>query len=55
MNREKTAVDKRQWRVYQEIEEELFLIDELLHRLLERRVKAAGPFDVVGYLNRDKI
>ncbi|NQV20234.1 MAG: hypothetical protein HQ511_02325 [Rhodospirillales bacterium] len=41
-----------QWHAFQEIEEELFLIEELLHRLLEKRVKEAGPFDVLAYLNR---
>ena len=42
-----------QWHAYQEIEEELLLIEELLHRLLEKRVEEAGPFDVLAYLNRN--
>lgn len=45
---------QNKWRAYREIEEDLFLIEELLHRLLEKRVEEAGPFDVVGYLNREQ-
>lgn len=54
MDRNTTKIHNQKSGAYQGIEDELYLIDELLHRLLERRVEAAGPFDVMGYLNRDK-
>lgn len=53
LDRGKTMSQQSQWHAYQEIEEELHLIEELLHRLLEKRVEEAGPFDVLGYLNRN--
>lgn len=53
LDRGKTMSQQSQWHAYQEIEEELHLIEELLHRLLEKRVEEAGPFDVLAYLNRN--